>query len=279
MLLNLFVTYFLLLSVSKLLHYALCQKRLIIASILGGLYSLVILIQQIPAIWLAFFKLMMSMLLVRICFGKESKKNFLKTLLFFYLVNFIYAGLMFAIWYFISPVGMVCQNGVVYFQISSLVLCITTIAAYLVIQLTSRCLTKHVQDSQLASIQISANNQEVIVTAFVDTGNHASDLLTGLPLIICELQALHGLFPDNVYRSLQTMSLDQIEHPYWKKHLRILPLSAVTGSSVVTGFKPDTCYLLEGNTKYPKEAIIALSSQPLSSGDFSALIGSALVLK
>ena len=143
----------------------------------------------------------------------------------------------------------------------------------------SRCLTKHVQDSQLASIQISANNQEVIVTAFVDTGNHASDLLTGLPLIICDLQALCELFPDNVYRSLQTMSLDQIEHPYWKKHLRILPLSAVTGSSVVTGFKPDTCYLLEGNTKYPKEAIIALSSQPLSSGDFSALIGSALVLK
>ena len=78
------------------------------------------------------------------CFSLgEEKKQFLKSLACFYIMNFAFAGFMMAIWYFISPQGMIIKNSIVYFNISPIILIGSTAVCYVVIRFIYRFIGKH----------------------------------------------------------------------------------------------------------------------------------------
>lgn len=280
---NLFVTYFLLLSTKGLLHLVAESFRMVSAALLGGIYSMIILIPNIPSWLLNLLKLIFSVLLVAVAFGMKNKRLLLKNVIVFYGINFIYAGFMFAMWYFITPIGMIYKNGIVYFNVSAVVLAISTVAAYLVIRCISYLLSKNVKREQLTELELSCNGRMVLLSAFIDTGNRLVDILSGLPVVVCEFEAITDLIPSDLQQKILTFSLDQIENQLWKKRFRIIPVQAVTGSSAMVAFKPDSCFLItkEGGhgsaQKHQKEVMVGISKTALSQGEFSALIGGNLM--
>ncbi len=273
-LINLFVTYFLLLSTQKLLHIRSSYKRLIFSASIGGIYSLVILWENLPPILLNILKLFVAFVLVFISFGKNSFSKLFKYTLVFYIINFIYAGFMFAIWYLFAPVGMVYQNGVVYFHISAIILAGSTICAYLIIQALSFLLHKHVPQNQIIEVTIECDGKKVLVNAFIDTGNKLTDILTGLPVVICQFDQIKELFPTEIHTALTTCSLETIQNTIWQKRLRLLPISAVTGQSMIPAFHPPE-FCLQNNIR--KDVIIGITNQTISQDDFGAIISSDLV--
>ncbi len=58
-------------------------------------------------------------------------------------MNFAFAGFMMAIWYFISPQGMIIKNSIVYFNISPIILIGSTAVCYVVIRFIYRFIGKH----------------------------------------------------------------------------------------------------------------------------------------
>ena len=119
---NIFINYFLLLAAAKFLAVRRICLRILAASILGSAYSLTMLMPSISMVLALLMKLAMSASLVLIAFPWGGKKQFLKSLACFYIMNFAFAGFMMAIWHFISPQGMIIKNSIVYFNISPIIL-------------------------------------------------------------------------------------------------------------------------------------------------------------
>lgn len=273
-LINLFVTYFLLCSVQRMLKLPFSAVRIWLASCVGGLCSMVILFPQLPAWMLQSEKLLLALVLTAIAFRVRPLRAFLKNTVCFYAVNFVFAGVMFGVWYLVTPAHMVFRNGSVYFQISALTLAAATILSYLLLQVISRFMDHGVPKEDRVSIKIKWKGNEVLVSALMDTGNHLSDILTGLPVVICELDALKPLFPKDLVPCLKDLSLYHIQNQSLKHCFRLIPLHTVAGQSTTIVFQPEEFEILSGATKGEYSVLVGMVTHSLSQdGSFSALIG------
>ncbi len=275
-LLNLFVNDLLLMSVGKILHQKKKGWRMFLSALFGGLCSLTILLPQMVPLVLFAEKVVLSFLMVGIAFGFTPLKRLWYKWLLFFGVSFLYGGITFALWYFVSPAGMIYQNGVAYYPISALTLALFTIAAYLIFWLLENLWQKRVPQRQQVGLMISCNGKDVLLRALVDTGHKTSDLMSGLPVVVCEKGAVLNLFPKRLIPFFDNM--EPVEDPLWETRLRVIPLHSVVGKGALPAFRPDRFALVsEGGKEIEKQVLIAVTDQPISNGDVEAIISDTLL--
>lgn len=252
---------------------------MIASCLTSGLFSLIILLDltffEVTAI-----KLLMGAALSFLAFWSGNFKLLLKSALMFFVVNFIYGGAMLGIWYFISPATMLYKNGVVYFNISSIALVVSTVIAYLGITALTYILNKRNRTDDIYNVTITFLGREVLVTALHDTGNKIVDVFSGLPVMICELQSLKTLLPEKLYSyfSTQIMLDDNDEDYLIKTKVRLIPISAVSGESCIMAFKPDTVSVTVGNTEKACTVLVGVTQKKLSDGTFHALLSNNMIV-
>lgn len=273
--LNIYVGFFLFIGTGKLLGEKLKKWRLFAGSIASGIFSLLILFELSPFIQIA-SKLFMGILLVLIVFPFKSAKYILKCIAIFFLINFIYGGFMFALWFFIAPTGMVYKNGVTYFNISAIGLVVSTIVAYLIISGVCAFLNRRTKESEKVQVGLSFCGRQTMLTGLCDTGNKLCDAFSGLPVVVCEYSSVASLFPE----VLKSYFLNPLEYPELKadntaymSKLRLVPIEVVGSSSMLPAFKPEQITI----SGKEKQAIVAVTSSKLSEGEFQAIVNSTLL--
>lgn len=269
---NIFVNYFIFAITKKFLKTTISKKRIIIASILGGIYSLIVLV-NFSIMELILIKTIMALTLTYILFDFYNIRAFTKNLLCFIGVNALFAGILYGIWFFIKPYNMIVQNGVPYFAISAPTLAIFTIITYGILTLISYLYSKNENSSSLATLQITCNDITANVTALYDTGNNLSDIFTGLPIVVCEYESIKELFPDAVadfFKGLDIVSTDDLIH--FNKKSRIIPTSTISGMTSLPAFSPDKTILTKDNKHKKIDIIIAVTNNKISSGEHTALL-------
>ena len=275
---NIFITYFLLLSCDLILHKKGKQIRLIFGALVGGISSLVILFPPLPAVILLLEKLLISFAITMIAFGLRPWKLLLKRTAAFYIISFLYAGFMSALWFFVTPAGMQYRNGVAYFHVSAVVLVLSTVIVYLLLSVAAHFFRRTPKKEEVLSVRLECDGRETVVEAFVDTGNQLRDLMSGLPVAICEISALKGMIPEEISYALEEKQIEKIKNERWKKRVRILPMNAVTGAGTLAGFKPDRVIIEQEHEKQKEvNLLIAVTNRPLSDGDFHMLVGTSLL--
>ena len=217
---NFFITYLLLISTSFFAKSEIKQYRAVIASVLGGLYSLVIIFDKLNFLLSAIGKIFASLLIVFVAFG------FIRV--WTYLKNFII--------FFFSPKGMTVKNSNVYFDISATQLLVSAFCAYLVtyiiIKITNRTLAK----GEIYSLSIFVDNNEYKFYAFADSGNKLREPFSDYPVII----------------------VDKSKMP--EKCERLIPCQTVSGQGMLKAFKPDKIIISNGKNKIEiTKVYIALS--------------------
>ena len=135
---NLFINYFLLCLTAKVTRIHTKRWRMLAGSALGAVYSLFIFFPEIPSLLSAAAKLIFSITILLAALPIHSIKVFLKTLACFFGANFLFAGLMMALWLFVSPNNLMINNGVVYFNISPLILIGGAAVSYLILSMIHR---------------------------------------------------------------------------------------------------------------------------------------------
>ena len=168
---NLFVNYFLLLATAKFFCIKWKTSRLILGEILGGIYSLYILAPELPWFISSVIKLFMSVTIIAATFGIKKPTQFFKILIYFYSVNFLFSGIMMAVWCWFKPNGMQVNNGVVYFNISPVILIISTIISYIIIEAINKIVNKRRLDHKIINLKIKFRTNQISITAKIDTGN------------------------------------------------------------------------------------------------------------
>lgn len=249
---NIFVNYFLLLTTSRALHESVTRKRLILSSLFGSVFSLIILLPPINNFIMALIKLIISFILIYFTFGYGGYRVLLKRVLVFFVINFIFAGSMLAIWMFIGPIGMFYNNGVAYFNISVEILVISTIAAYFIVKLFHYISERRVSKDQLYEIMIELNGKELKLKGFVDTGNTLCDVFTGVPVSITSLDYIIDIIPNDlldifIEKNIDHTFAERLSNHEWSKKIKLIPYNVISESSLMLAFKPDKIVLTQRN--------------------------------
>ena len=292
--LNLFVNYFLLLAAGLILRRPFKRWRLLVSALLGALFALTVLLPDGPAVLTALSKLLMFAVLVLTAFGFVSPLSMIKAFGAFLAVNVAFGGIMFALYYFVAPAGMLYYNGTVYFNISPLILIGMTILCYAIVRLLGRILKHEGLETGLYTVILEADGITAQCTALLDTGNSLTDVLSGMPVMVVEYGAVEPLLPQKlrpVFRDASTRPelAASIDDPAWAKRFRLIPFDSLGAGGMLPAFKPDSIQLRrQGAAGKQKNAnsvdlavqggvLVAVTSRRLSAGEYCALLSTQMI--
>ena len=109
---NLCMNYIILFATGYLMKIKMKQLRLIVSSILGGIYAVIAYLEILPIYSSFGMKVVLSILMVYIAFKPKGVKILSKQLIIFYLTSFVFGGCAFALLYFVRPQDILMRNGV-----------------------------------------------------------------------------------------------------------------------------------------------------------------------
>lgn len=259
---NIYITYLLIKSTALLLKENPDRIRLFIASLFGGLYSLTVLLPESLSGFLAALRLVAAGIFIFITFGFRTVKAFLRQWVCFLLCSFIFAGLMFALWYFICPAGMYFNGSVVYFDIDILTLVILTVVCYGFLKLFDLFFRTRAPVNTIYNLKVIIKGEELMLKAFLDTGNRLSDPFTGFPVIIADFSRFGNLF----YNKEQDMYFSEYK-------MRYVFCSTLGGKGMLPAFRPDDIHIKGAECDiHTNRVMIALTDERILQGEYDAIL-------
>lgn len=227
---------------------------------MGGIFSLIIFIENITPFLNIIIKISSLSLLVIIGFEIKSLKSFFKCFGAFFLSNFIFAGIMLAINTMLLPNASIYKNGIVYFDLNILTLTVISLICYISIEIISKFTRSKTPEKCIYDIEIFYENLSVKSKALFDSGNTLTDCFSGRPVIIAE----YSLFK----KILENHDVSDM------KNFRLIPYSTIRNGGALPAFMADKVTISIYDQEFDVEKVyIAVTENKIISGGFSALIG------
>lgn len=232
--------------------------RLLIASVLGSLYVLTVLMPWLKFFTTTPFKIIVAFFMILITLGYRDLKGVFKGTAIFILYSMLLAGVTF---YLALQDNSALSSGAIIYSFSYKNILLALMILYLMVNRIimyvkeRKLLTSYVYD-----IEITVNGIKTMVKTFLDTGNELREPVTNLPVIIVEKQLFKcvNLERYNTYR---------------------IPYAVVSGyGGNLIGIKPDSIKInLDGNLKEEK-VILAFSDKKLSRhNDYNGLLPRGII--
>ena len=237
--LNLYITYALLCCCELLGHFQAKPLRKGLSALLGGLSALLILWPELGAATLTALRLGLAAVLTLIAFGYGGAGKFWRRVGLFFLVNFLFAGVMIACWLVFTPPGMAIRNGVVYFHLSALTMVAATIAASLAVKGLSALFWQRKPEALLMEATLTADGRETALRILLDTGNRLA--LSGVPVVVCSRKSLAALLPAEFFAAADDLAgLSGLSGSSWGRRIRLVPCETAAGKKLLPAFRPDS---------------------------------------
>lgn len=183
---NFLLDFIILYGTKRLLKLNKSNKRLLLASIIGSLSTIIVFL-KITNIILIILKILLSLILIIVSFGKN---NILINTFYFYLISIIVGGTIY----------LFDLNENLYFNYLILII-LSPIIIYLLI----KELNKHrlnINDKYLVEITISKKKYKL--EGFIDTGNRLSSPIKKEPVILVNLKINYNKVIYIPYKALNT---------------------------------------------------------------------------
>lgn len=187
-LVNIFFDFLLLLSVSLILKRHAKIYRIIFGSLVGGI-SIFFLFFNITTTTLFFLKIIIAVFMCLTTFGYKDIKYFIKNISYLYLISIVLGGGL----YLLNIELSYKNNGLIFYHngISIniiIIIVITPIILYLYIKEMKNYKSNY---SKYYKIEILfKNNKNIILNAFLDTGNNLIDPYKKRPVILVNYDSI-----------------------------------------------------------------------------------------
>ena len=243
------------------------NPRLLLSSIAGALFAILVLFPQTEFVTGAAGKIIFSIILTSISFKAVSFKDFIKNLAVFYLISFTIGGCGY------SLINIINKNS---FSTSKLLL-ITIFISYLILNIASTVYEKYLRyDTLIHKLTIVVNDSKINTDCFYDTGNTLYDPISKLPVIVADIDVVKNLLPQNIIQDI--INSDDITSIYFSSYtnikLKLIPYHTVSGNGFMLGFKP-TEILIDGKNT---NAIVAISKTNVSNEKkYSAIVNPQII--
>lgn len=246
---NFFITFFLLQLTAKLSKNEDKLWRIILGSLLGGVYSLVILADDLQFFLSIIGKLAAGALIVLVSFKLRGFKNYIKEVFIFFFANLMFVGIMIGTWMIFKPKGVVINNSTVYFNISAKLLLFSALFAYLLSIIIIRIYNNKIAKKELYQAVISKNNKEYKFFAFADSGNNLKEPFSNYPVIIADKKLFDGIETE-----------------------RLIPYSTIGGEGVLNAFKPDKAVIITGRGQTELSNVYVALNDNLRKGEYGGIL-------
>ena len=178
---NIMFYFLLLLTVSIVLKRNSSLKRILFASLIGGL-SVLLLFLPLSSITLFLLKVVVSILMVLVGFGFKSKKYFRENICYLYLVSIILGGFL----YFLNIQFSYKNNGLIFFFDGYSVPVYFLIIVSPIVLFFYQKSVKEVRTIQqnYHIVEIYLEKEVLTLPAYLDTGNHLYDPYHHRPIML-----------------------------------------------------------------------------------------------
>ncbi len=267
-LLNLIINYFILLATAKLCALPLKRLRFAVSAAVGALYSVSLLFGAFAFLASPITKLALGFLMTIIAFGVEIK--LLKPFLAFLAVSAAFGGAVYAA---SILAGRSIGDGL-YINASMRVLTLSFAVCYLVLTLVFKRFGKSYA-REIRSVKVTMGGKTAEFKALRDTGNELYDPISGLPVMVLDVNEAGKLLPEHLIESLKIGVPEFIEalsnEEAFCAKFRLVPYSAVgLKMALLPVFRPDKLWV---DGKENKNTLVGISPTILcNNSEFSAVI-------
>lgn len=270
--LNILLTYILLVASRVLCKVPTNKWAIMIASIIGGISSLVIFFEDGGVVFSCFYKIITGVVIVGIGFLPKTIVVFIKVFLAFFGISLLFGGGLYALEITLYPKNIFFYNGTVYFDVSIAYIIASVLVIYGIFLLGDYLITKHSHKGGKCQLEIAYNNSYVNITAFVDTGNTLTDGMTGRPVVIAELSAVSALFSRDEIQFFKSEKFEDVPVSL-NKSFSLVSCQTVAGASLLKAFKPMHIKIKDGKNCFVTDfCTVALINRELSQGEYNALL-------
>ena len=275
---NLFMNFIILFATQTILKSNIKIIRTFIASILGGIYAILMYMSEIRIYSNICLKIILSLAMVEIAFNPKSIKSFFKYLVIFYLTSFTFGGVAFALIYFICPENVVFNNGRLVGTYPIKMILLGGILGFIIIVSSFKNIKKKISKTDmLCNIKITIENKSKSLISIVDTGNFLKDPISKAPVIVVNSQSLTGILPGEILDNIKDIiNGANVNIGQYIKKIRIIPFSSLgKENGLLLGIKSDISVInYQDNVIIIKDAIIGIYPGILNKENkYQALVG------
>ena len=284
---NLIMNYIILCATGIVSKNKIRYLRLIMASLLGAIYSVVAYMKILEIYSNIVLKILLSVIIVYIAYNPQTVKKLWKTLVMFYLVSFVFGGVAFSLIYIIKPQDIIMKNGLFLGTYPLKTIILGAIVAFAIIIIAVKIIRKKfTTKDMICDIEIMLNNKKINTKALIDTGNMLKEPITNTPVVVVEKILLYECIPKEILNNInQIIGGDlekipqQIQSQYISK-LKLIPFSSLgKQNGMLIGIKPEEVTVInDENENKINNVIIGIYNKSLTKrGEYRALIGIELL--
>ena len=235
---NLLMNYIILFATGIVLKIKMKNFKLIISSLMGSFYAIIIYLKLVQLTENIIMKIILSFCMVWVAFESKTLKQFLKHLIMFYGISFIFGGCAFALIYFISPQNVKIRNGVLVGLYPIKITIIAGAVAFIVIQIIFRInRNKLTTKDIICRLEIKIDNKLIKTKALIDSGNMLKDPISHYPVIIINKEVIKD--DNELLNSLNNIKGGEINSKYENK-IRLIPFTSLGNKNgMLIGIKAD----------------------------------------
>lgn len=284
---NLIMNYIIFFATGIILKTKLKQLRLILASLLGAIYSIVAYTSILEIYSSMMLKLILSIIIVYIAYNPQNVKQLWKDVLIFYLTSFVFGGAAFALIYIVKPQDILMKNGLFLGTYPLKTILLGAIIAFFVMMTAFKIVKSKISKKDMfCTLKIRLNEIEVETKAMLDTGNLLKEPFTNTPVIVVEHTLLYQCMPKEILNHLEDIlggdfeKVPQAIQDKYRIRLKLIPFSSLgKQNGMLLGIKPEYVEIENEENIIRKENIIlGIYNKSLTKkGEYRALLGIELL--
>lgn len=248
---NFFITFLLLEVTARLTKRRAQTLRLVLASVLGGVYSFILLVPHLAAPVSVLSKAAASVLILLAAFRFYRVKSFFHALMIFLFTNFIFLGVIVGCILLLHAERIKVNNGVPYFAIGARGLLLCAAAAYAVSLLIIRLYNRRTATRELFWVTVEKDGKSASFFAFADTGNRLREPFSDAPVMVVSCEKLKRL---SVHEGK-----------------RIIPARTIGGAGYYEAFRPDSVVIKTAGGEEVVDNVYIALSEHLTADDYAAV--------
>ena len=284
---NLIMNYIILFATSIILKVKVKHIRLILASALGAIYSIIAYMSILEMYSSVILKIILSVIIVYIAYNPQNVKSMWKYLVIFYMTSFVFGGAAFALIYIVKPQDILMKNGLFLGTYPLKTIILGTIVAFVVIVTSFKLVKSKISKKDMfCTIKININKVEIETKAMIDTGNLLKEPISNTPVIVVEHTLLYDCMPKEILNNLENILggdfeniSEEVKNKYISK-LKVIPFSSLgKQNGMLIGIKPEEVTVInDENENKINNVIIGIYNKSLTKrGEYRALIGIELL--
>lgn len=284
---NLLMNYIILFATGIILKIEAKHIRLILASLVGAIYTIIAYVSALKIYSNIFLKFILSLMIIYIALNPKSIKKLFKYTLIFYLTSFVFGGAAFALIYIVKPQEILKNNGLVLNSNSLKVIFISAIIAFVIIIIGFKIVKNKISSKDMfCDIKIKINQKEIETKAMIDTGNFLKEPITNTPVIVVEHTLLYECMPKEILNHIESILggdfseiPENIKEEYMSR-LKVIPFSSLgKQNGMLLGIKAEEVMIKkEEENKIKENIIIGIYDKSLTKrGEYRALLGIELM--